>query len=314
MTFWSHCRFQGDHPTNVFMVFDICDKPKHEFIKWLQDQKLIASHYECVTCKNPMKLVEDKTVSDGFVWKCYSMEGIKHTVKRSIRRGSWFEHSNFSLQDVLLLTYYWYREYPHRTVQYELQTRTARIILDWYNFCKGACVDILLSRSIPIGGHGIKIELYESKFWKRNHGDDHKVVNQWIFCGLEKDSTNCFLVTVVDKTPKTIIKILKQYVLPGSIVYSDIWKDGNIEQDVHSHISVHHEITFRDMENGGVGNTTEGIWTMIKRQFPAARRSKALFDGFIGEFMYRRILNEAQDGYIQLLNDITRVYTPSTSG
>lgn len=314
MSFWSHSRFQGIHPTTIFMIFDVCHKPKHEFLQWLQDKELIASHYECPTCKKIMKLTTEKTSQERLIWKCNTHEGIRHTVKRSIRRGTWFDHSNFSLQDILLLSYYWYREYPHRTVQYELQTRTARIILDWYNFCKGACVDILLNRKNPIGGHGIKIELYESKFWKRAHGDDHRVVNHWIFCGLERDSTNCFLTTVSDKTPKTIVTVLKDFVLPGTIIYSDIWKDSKVEQEILSHLTVHHELTFRDMENGGVGNTTEGIWTMIKRQFPAAKRSKALFDGFIGEFMYRRILNETQDGFLQFLRDVSTVYKPDTSG
>lgn len=314
MTFWSHSRFQGVHPTTIFMVFDICHKPKHDFILWLQSKKLIASNFECPTCRKPMSLTEESSIKDGYTWKCCSHDGIKHSVKRSIRRGTWFEHSSFSLQDVLLLTYYWYREYPHRTVQYEMQTSSARIILDWYNFCKGACFDILLNRTTAVGGYGIKIELYESRFWKRSHSDDHKVVNHWVFCGLERDSTNCFLVSVVDKNPKTIVNVLKQYVLPGTIIYSDIWKDSKVEQEVYSHLTTRHELTFRDMENGGVGNTTEGIWTMIKRQFPAAKRSKTLFDGFLGEFMYRRILNEAEDGYHQLLNDIVRVYKPSTSG
>ncbi|KAG8321258.1 hypothetical protein J6590_108634 [Homalodisca vitripennis] len=314
MTFWSHSRFQGVHPTTIFMVFDICHKPKHEFAQWLQDKKLIASQYECPTCKKLMTLTEETSVREELIWKCQGWDGVKHTTKRSIRRGTWFENSSFSIQDVLLLSYYWYREYPHRTVQYEMQTSSARIILDWYNFCKGTCVDILLSRNSSVGGHGIKIELYESKFWKRSHGDNHKVVSQWVFCGLERDSTNCFLANVMDKTPKTILNVLKRHVLPGTVIYSDIWKDTKIEQEVYSHLTVHHELTFRDMENGGVGNTAEGIWTMIKRQFPAAKRSKALFDGFIGEFMYRRILNEAQDGYLQFLSDIVKVYTPSTSG
>lgn len=314
MTFWSHSRFQGVHPTTIFMVFDICHKPKHEFVQWLQDKKLVASNYQCPICKRQMVLTEESTQRDGFTWKCSPADGIKHTTKRALRSGTWFEHSNFSLQDVLLLTYFWYREYPHRTVQYEMQTTSAKVILDWYNFCKGACVDILLHRRSTVGGHGIKVELYESKFWKRNHSDDHKVVNYWIFCGLERDSTNCFLATVVDRTPKTIMNLLKQYVQPGTIVYSDIWKDNKVDQEVYSHLTVHHELTFRDMESGGAGNSTEGIWTMIKRQFPAAKRSKALFDGFIGEFMYRRILNEAQDGYLQFMNDIVKVYSPSVSG
>lgn len=314
MAFWSHSRFQGVHPTTIFMVYDICSKNKYDFNHWLQEKGLIATEYKCPSCGKKMFLVDDYNVPDGFMWKCSSFDKQgKHSSRRSIRKGTWFEHSSHSLQDVLLMTYFWYREYPHRIVQYEMQTGNNKIVLDWFNFCKGVCVDIVMHRSVPIGGKGIKIELYESKFWKRTNVKDRKVQNQWVFCGLEKDSTSCFLVTVIDKTPKTLLKIVKKFIMPGTIIYSDVWKDTSLEQELYNHLTVYHELTFRDMENGGVGNTTEGIWTMIKRQFPAAKRSKALFDGFIGEFMYRRMLNEAQDGFLQFLSDIAKVYQPHTS-
>lgn len=316
MTFWSHSRFQGVHPTTIFMVFDICHKPKQEFVMWLQERKLIASNLECPTCNNEMVLSEEKSLKDGYTWKCSGLiNNVKHSLKRSIRRGSWFEKSTFALQDVLLLTYYWYREYPHRTVQYEMKVISARTIIDWYNFCKGTCFDILLNRSknVSIGGYGIKVELYESKFWKRSHSEDNHVVNHWVFCGLERDSSSCFLVSVADKTSKTIDNVLNRYVQPGTIIYSDIWKDSKEEQELLNFLSSHHDLTFRDMETGGAGNTTEGIWAMIKRQFPAAKRSKALFDAFIGEFMYRRTLNDAQDGYLQFFSDIAQVYKCPTS-
>lgn len=312
MAFWSHSRFRGAHPTTIFMVYDVCSKPKEDFIAWLQDKRLIAGSYRCPTCGRFMVLLEDAS-PEGVVWKCSSVvSGVKHNVKRSIRRGTWFEHSGFTIQDVLLMTYFWYREYPHRIVQYEMQTGANRVVLDWYNFCKGACVDILLQRHGQIGGRNIKIELYECKFWKRSHNSSGKVENQWVICGLEKDSTKCFLVTVVDKSAKTLLKVIKEYVLPGTIIYSDVWKDTVLEQEIHNHLTVYHEITFRDLESCGIANATEGVWTIVKRQFPAAKRSKALFDGFIGEFMYRRILSEIQDGFEQFLMDIANVYKPHT--
>uniref|UniRef100_A0A1B6DPS7 ISXO2-like transposase domain-containing protein n=1 Tax=Clastoptera arizonana TaxID=38151 RepID=A0A1B6DPS7_9HEMI len=313
MTFWTHSRFSGTNPTTIFMVYEICEN-KYEFLKFLQEKGLISSRYKCPSCGKKMFLVDDYKISDGFEWKCSSFDKQgKHSCRRSIRKGSWFEHSSHSLQDIILMSYFWYREYPHRIVQYEMQTGNNKIVLDWFNFCKGVCVDIVMHKSRPIGGKCIKIELYESKFWKRTNVTGQKVQNQWIFCGLERNTTHCFLVAVNDKSSKTILKIVEKYIMPGTIIYSDVWKDTSFDQELYKHLTIDHKLIFQDMECEGNVNITEGIWTMIKRQFPESKRSKSLFDGFIGEFMYRRMLSDIQDGFLQFLDDISKVYQPHTS-
>ena len=55
---------------------------------------------------------------DGYIWRCTKREC---GYKISVRAGSWFEHSNSSLQQVVKLTYYWVYKARQDTVRRELE-------------------------------------------------------------------------------------------------------------------------------------------------------------------------------------------------
>jgi transposase-like protein len=57
---------------------------------------------------------------------------------------------------------------------------------------------------------------------KYNRG---KHVNgSWIFGGVERETGRCFLVVVPDRSEATLLALIKQWILPGTIIYSDCWK------------------------------------------------------------------------------------------
>ena len=56
---------------------------------------------------------------------------------------------------------------------------------------------------------------------------DH-VEGQWVFGGVERDSTRCFLIPVGDRKASTLIPIIKKYIADGSIIISDCWRAYNI--------------------------------------------------------------------------------------
>lgn len=77
-------------------------------IKWLMEQKLIAWKQECERCGNDMVLVKCEDRSDGFRWECRKqVSGQRHKFTVSIRKGSWFEESNLTIEEVLKYTYWW---------------------------------------------------------------------------------------------------------------------------------------------------------------------------------------------------------------
>jgi transposase-like protein len=45
----------------------------------------------------------------------------------------------------------------------------------------------------------------------------------WVFEGIERDSSKCFLVPVPDRKKETLIALIKEWIEPGTIIYSDCW-------------------------------------------------------------------------------------------
>lgn len=49
------------------------------------------------------------------------------------------------------------------------------------------------------------------------------VDGMWVFGGIERDSSKCFLVPVPDRKKETLIALIKEWIEPGTIIYSDCW-------------------------------------------------------------------------------------------
>ena len=62
---------------------------------------IISSNYVCPQCRKPMdikKICNAHASSYGYAWSCGRREGgIKHNVTRSIRKGSWLQNSNLTI-------------------------------------------------------------------------------------------------------------------------------------------------------------------------------------------------------------------------
>ncbi|KAI9562466.1 hypothetical protein GHT06_009899 [Daphnia sinensis] len=160
-------------------------------------------------------------------------------------------------------------------------------------FCRGVAEDIVINNSEKIGGINVTVEIDESKFGKvLNYGifffrallmlqnnfigkynRGKKVDGVWVFGGVERGSGQCFLVLVPDRSADTLLDIIKEWILPGSIIISDCWKAYNKiefvfnfrffkfmhciykfillrEHNEYIHLKVNHSLNFKDPETG----------------------------------------------------------------
>ena len=86
-------------------------------ISWLMKRNLISNSQLCPYCDSEMRLVECGDRSDGFKWECRrQVKGKRHKVELSIRKDSWFEGSNLTLEEILKLTYWWCRDVAQETM------------------------------------------------------------------------------------------------------------------------------------------------------------------------------------------------------
>ena len=57
---------------------------------------------------------------------------------------------------------------------------SARVTVDWFNFCRDVCAQNFLDHPIVIGGPGTVVEIDESKFGKRKHNRGRAVDGHWV--------------------------------------------------------------------------------------------------------------------------------------
>lgn len=65
------------------------------------------------------------------------MSSTKCYVNQNLRQGVWFTDSNLKLQDILLITYFWAEEIPHKNTMKELII-TSQTVVNWNNLLRFA--------------------------------------------------------------------------------------------------------------------------------------------------------------------------------
>ena len=103
-------------------IVQITSLNKLELVKWCQEKGILAKNYLCPKCLEPMRLCESSsknTSSDGFVWKCRRrIDKRLHQVERSIRKGSFFENSNLTIEENIKMIYFWTQNISQQNVSW----------------------------------------------------------------------------------------------------------------------------------------------------------------------------------------------------
>lgn len=113
------------------------------------------------------------------------------------------------------------------------------------------------------------------------------------FGGVERDSGRCFLVAVHDRSEKTLIEVIENWIHPKITIISDCWKAySNLSKCGYQHLTVNHSIEFVNTETGAHTNTIESTWRRVKASLPAYKE----FVKYLAQYMFRkRIKSEGQD-------------------
>ncbi|GFW35100.1 DDE_Tnp_IS1595 domain-containing protein [Trichonephila clavipes] len=146
---------------------------------------------------------------------------------------------------------------------------------DWRHFVLEQVLDHVELTSSKIGGVGKVVEVDESKFGERKFHKGHHVEGQWVFGGVERDSGKLFLVAVHDRTQRTLMEIIMEWIEPGTKIILDCWKGYNhdvLTTEGFNHLTVNHSLNFVDPDTGAHTNTIESTWRHVKSQFPQYNR------------------------------------------
>lgn len=60
-----------------------------------------------------------------------------------------------------------------------------------------------------------------------------------------------FIVPVPERTKETLINVIKEWIMPGTIIISDCWKAYKcLENEDFKHYTVNHKLNFVDPDTG----------------------------------------------------------------
>ncbi len=165
-----------------------------------------------------------------------------------------------------------------------------------------------ITSPITIGGPGKIVEIDESKFGKRKYNRGRVTDGHWVFGGIERGTSNAFMVVVPDRTKQTLIQT---YIRPGTTVISDEWRAYfDVGISGYTHQTVNHSENFIDPVTGAHTQSVEGHWSCTKRMMRkqgVMNTSSNLFPTYLIEFLWRRRFG-ALDLLEKLLESIAEQY------
>ena len=171
-------------------------------IQFLKDVGLIRNKVTCNSCGRDMTWGADPK-RKSFRWRC-RRSVVVCSESKSIKHGSWFQHTNLTLQEVMLLTYDMVCREPACLIKEE-HCFSPTMLADWGQFCKETMLLYKEGCSEKIGGPNKTVDIDKSKFGKRKYSRGRPVKGQWVFGGVERESGKTFLVPIPDRTADTLM-------------------------------------------------------------------------------------------------------------
>ncbi len=274
-------------------------------ITWLKRRGLLKDHLDCTKCSTACRFIPRK---ESFAWRC-PRKGCQAV--HSFREGSFYAGSHLKVDDILAVTYWWATGQPVGNAMRETG-HSSNTIVDWYNFHRDVCMQYFIDHPVQIGGPGKVVEIDESKFGKRKFNRGRRVDGHWVFGGIERGSSEAFMVEVSDRSAATLLPLIQRHVLPGTTVLSDQWRAySQISTSLGMpHQTVNHSLHFVDPATGIHTQGIESTWSQVKRMMRregVMATSPELFQSYLSEFLWRRKTSD-RDPFDTILNTIKEQY------
>ena len=221
-------------PWNTTTLNELTLRGEDALIAWLMAKGLLAPSADWPKCGSFCRMAKHKHSP---IWRC-PRKGCQTRV--NIKEGSFFSNK------VELCNSFKANVSLDKTTESDKDSQGCGRYTQnshWYNFCRDICEE----HSITIGGPGKIVEIDESKFGKYTytfltancisfhmtdlytvlytHAGKHKynrgrqVDGHWVFGGIERGSSQAFMVVVSDRTKITLLPIIQHYIRPGTTIY-----------------------------------------------------------------------------------------------
>ena len=303
----------------MFEMMRATDSPD-KVITFLQEHGCLATQKLCPDCNGEMSLVERGDKIQSKVFRCKKRHGSTRCQRTiSVTSNSFFFNIHISLFTAVWLLWGFCEGMTNLWFVRHLGLSKSTVT-DWLNFCREVCMVCIEGQSRMIGGFGKIVEIDESKFVKRKyHRGKAKKCKDWVLGGICRETGECFMRIVPNRSKETLQKYIRKYVKPGSVIITDCWaaytdikemvdNDGNeLEYD---HYTVNHSSEYVDPVTGAHTNTIEGMWAHVKRSCPKLGLRSDFLDGYLCRFIWFKLtLALGKDPFFFLLECIRQQYT-----
>ena len=237
-------------------------------------------------CPGHYEICCDSSSHTGYRLKCTHCQKTKSLFYNSI-----FTKNHIPINKVLHLIYCWAQRYPCTLAAHEAHVSTVTVT-NFYQACRQATKYWLQDEGQqPIGGNGLNVEIDESIISKRKNNAGRILQEIWVFGGVCRETHERFVFEVPDRKAETLLPIIQQMILPGSIIHTDGWKAYNNISTLpegYTHKVVNHSENFVNPQTGAHTQTVERMWREVKRirrMYEGLQRNDVSFH--LAEYLWR---------------------------
>lgn len=286
-------------------------------ITFLRNHGVLPLEVQCPYCEVPCTYREDR-----HSWYCGRWTKIAKTKKRrqcnfttSDYKGTFLDGTHLKPSEIVCFVNHWLKKkWNHDTVLHCLNWAPSTSV-DWRSFCSEV-TEWWFDNQDSIGGEGIEVEIDETLFVKRKYNRGRMPRQLWAFGGIERVSKKCFIVPLVDKdrSAGTLIPIIKQYIRPGSVIYSDSWHAySKLCDEGYTHYMINHQEHFVDPKNPNIHTQNiERLWLDLKQWTKRPGLRSEYFKQYFARYMFLHTFNE-EVVHHHFFIEAARLYRPQSN-
>ncbi|KAF4525909.1 hypothetical protein B566_EDAN014626 [Ephemera danica] len=239
--------------TSVVGLAKLLEERKDTMCQFLQEERLLHTTARCPRCDAGMRLAMARGSNSkfGHLWRCKRK---RCGGARSATFDSFFFKTVMSVQTILTCMFQWCVGSSPQEAKNTLGI-SIKSVYQVYEYIRDVCSWHLLQtpHNFRLGGPGKIIEIDESKFAPRkyNKGRIRRGDTEWVlgmYCRSEKRGV---LQLVSKRDASTLIPLIKEHVVPGSTIHTDLWGAYNtLSQHGYQHLTVNHSQNFVDPVTG----------------------------------------------------------------